>query len=107
MGTGTANLGAWADSAYRSAEIAASLKEKGLRALPDPSQGPPQQAAERAREARHQDPFAVRVRVEHVFGAQSNDMGRTLVRSVEPGAGEGADRVEEPRLQHAPPGPTY
>ena len=85
-------LGVWADSAYRSAEIEASLKEKGLRsrihrkgrrnkplserekqrlplggdrgvaegegvAEPDPSQGPPQQAAERAREARQQDPF--------------------------------------------------
>ena len=47
---------------------------------------------------------SVRVRVEHVFGAQSNDWaGRWY---VVPGAGEGADRVEEPRLQHAPPGPT-
>ena len=36
--------------------------------------------AERAREARQQDPF--RSRVEHVFGAQSNDMGGTLLRSV-------------------------
>ena len=49
---------------------------------------------------------SVRVRVEHVFGAQSNDMGGTLVRSVGLVRGEGADRVEEPRLQHAPPGPT-
>ena len=49
-------LGVWADSAYRSAEIEAALKEKGLRE-PDPSQEPPQQAAERAREARQQDPF--------------------------------------------------
>ena len=49
-------LGVWADSAYRSAEIEAALKKKGLRSL-DPSQSPPQQAAERAREARQQDPF--------------------------------------------------
>ena len=33
----------------------------------------------------------VRARVEHVFGAQSNDMGGTLVRSID-GTGEGADR---------------
>ena len=32
-------LGVWADSAYRSAEIEAALKEKGF-AEPDPSQGP-------------------------------------------------------------------
>ena len=49
-------LGVWADSAYRSAEIEASLNGEGV-AEPDPSQGPPQQAAERAREARQQDPF--------------------------------------------------
>ena len=103
-GWGQHGFGCVADSAYRSAEIEAALKGEGV-AEPDPSQGPPQQAAERAREARQQDPFVVRVRVEHVFGAQSNDMGGTLVRSVGC-AGEGADRVEEPRLQHAPPGPT-
>ena len=49
-------LGVWADSAYRSAEIEADAEGEGV-AEPDPSQGPPQQAAERAREARQQDPF--------------------------------------------------
>ena len=49
-------LGVWADSAYRSAEIEAALKEKGLRSRIH-RKGPPQQAAERAREARQQDPF--------------------------------------------------
>ncbi len=44
---------------------------------------------------------SVRVRVEHVFGAQSNDMGGTLVRSV--GLVRAKARFEEPRLQHAPP----
>ena len=46
----------------------------------------------------------MRARVEHVFGAQSNDMGGTLVRGIGAGAGQGTDRAEEPRLQHAPPG---
>ena len=48
-------LGVWADSAYRSADRGGAEGE-GV-AEPDPSQGPPQQAAERAREARQQDPF--------------------------------------------------
>ena len=52
-------------------------------AEPDPSQGPPQQAAEHKREKQgNKTRSSVRVRVEHVFGAQSNDMGGTLVRSV-------------------------
>ena len=39
-----------------------------------------------------------RVRVEHVFGAQTNDMGGTLVRPVGI-ARQDRDRHEEPRLQ--------
>ena len=31
----------------------------------------------------NKNPSKVRARVEHVFGAQSNDMGGTLVRSIE------------------------
>ena len=85
----------WADSAYRSAEIEAKLKEKGLKSA-DPPQGVSQQAAERAGEAGQHDPFEGRARVEHVFGAQSNDMGGTLVRSIGMVRGEGADRAEEP-----------
>ena len=49
-------LGVWADSAYRSAGDRGGAEGEGV-AEPDPSQGPPQQAAERAREARQQDPF--------------------------------------------------
>ena len=98
-------LGVWADSAYRSAEIEAALKEKGL-----PSRihrkGRRNKPLSLREKQGNKTRSSVRVRVEHVFGAQSNDMGGTLVRSVGQGAGEGADRVEEPRLQHAPPGPT-
>ena len=46
----------WADSAYRSAEIEAKLKEKGLK-QPHPPQGASRQAAERAGEAGQQGPF--------------------------------------------------
>jgi IS5 family transposase len=71
----------WADSAYRSAEIEAKLDEKGLKSRIH-------------RKGRRNKPLSgretrgnktrskVRARVEHVFGAQSNDMGGTLVRSV-------------------------
>ena len=45
----------------------------------------------------------VRVRVEHVFGSQANDMGGTLVRSIGGHAGASPHRLEEPGLQHAPP----
>ena len=75
-GSPTRLLGVWADSAYRSALIEAALKEKSV-AEPDPSQGPPQQAAERAREFKATRPrSSVRVRVEHVFGAREQRHGR-------------------------------
>ena len=48
-------LGVWADSAPLGGDRGGAEGE-GV-AEPDPSQGPPQQAAERAREARQQDPF--------------------------------------------------
>ena len=51
--------GVWADSAYRSKAIEGRVKARGLRS--------------RSR---------FRARVEHVFGAQHNDMGGTLVRSI-------------------------
>ncbi len=74
--------GGWADSAYRSVEIEAKLEGEGPEE-PDPPQGPSQQAAERAGEAGQQDPLASPgAAVEHVFGAQSNDMGGPLVRSI-------------------------
>ena len=83
-------LGVWADSAYRSAEIEASLKEKGLR-------------SEREKQG-NKTRSSVRVRVEHVFGAQSNDMGGTLVRSV--GLVRAKARIGLKNLAYAPPGPT-
>ena len=98
-------LGVWADSAYRSAEIEAALKKKGLRSRIHRKARRNKPLSEREKQG-NKTRSSVRVRVEHVFGAQSNDMGGTLLRSVGAGAGKGSDRAEEPRLQHAPSGPT-
>ena len=71
----------WADSAYRSAEIEEKLQNRGLKSCI-------QRKAHRnkplsAREQRgNKSRSKVRARVEHVFGAQTNDMGGTLVRCI-------------------------
>ena len=74
-------LGVWADSAYRSAEIEAALKKKGLRSRIHRKARRNKPLSEREKQG-NKTRSSVRVRVEHVFGAQSNDMGGTLVRSV-------------------------
>ena len=80
MGGNTAS-GVWADSAYRSEEIEAKLKAKGLtsRIHRKGKRGTP--LSERAKQG-NRTKSSVRVRVEHVFGAQTNDMGGTLVRTI-------------------------
>ena len=91
-------LGVWADSAYRSAEIEASLKEKGLRSRIHRKGRRNKPLSEREKQG-NKTRSSVRVRVEHVFGAQSND--GTLVRV---GLVRAKARIGlEPRLQHAPP----
>ena len=74
-------MGVWADSAYRSAEIEAALKEKGLRSRIHRKARRNKPLSEREKQG-NKTRSSVRVRVEHVFGAQSNDMGGTLLRSV-------------------------
>ena len=74
-------LGVWADSAYRSAEIEAALKKKGLRSRIHRKASRNKPLSEREKQG-NKTRSSVRVRVEHVFGAQSNDMGGTLLRSV-------------------------
>jgi len=71
----------WADSAYRSAETEAKLKEKGYksrihrRAARNRSLSQRQQAANTMRSR-------VRARVEHVFADQQNAMGGKIVRTI-------------------------
>ena len=73
--------GVWADSAYRSVQIEAGLKEKGLqsrihrRAARDRALSERQKSANTTRSK-------VRARVEHVFGQQQSSMGGKIVRTI-------------------------
>lgn len=73
--------GVWADSAYRSAEIEAKLEEKGLNSRVQRKGHRNKPLSEREKRG-NKTRSKVRARVEHVFGAQSNDMGGTLMRSI-------------------------
>ena len=70
-------LGVWADSAYRSEKTEATLKDRGLRSRIHRNR-PLSKREQQGNRTRSK----VRVRVERIFGAQSNDMGGTLVRSI-------------------------
>ena len=78
---GNTGAGVWADAAYRSEAMEAKLRarklkshihRKGKRGKPLTDQAT----------GSNRTKSTVRVRVEHVFGAQVNDMGGTLVRTV-------------------------
>ena len=71
----------WADSAYRSAEIEAKLREKGLKSRIHRKAHRSKPLSAREQQG-NKTRSKVRARVEHVFGAQTNDMGGTLVRSI-------------------------
>ena len=71
----------WADSAYRSAGIEAMLKEKGLTSRIH-YKGQRNKPLIKRQEQGNKTRSKIRVRVEHIFGAQNNDMGGTLVRSI-------------------------
>jgi IS5 family transposase len=71
----------WADSAYRSAENEAKLAEKGLKSRIHSKGRRGKPLSEREKRG-NRTRSKVRARVEHVFGAQSNDMGGTLLRSI-------------------------
>ncbi|MDT8854792.1 IS5 family transposase [Paracoccaceae bacterium Fryx2] len=78
---GNTGSGVWADAAYRSEEMEAKLRalklkshihRKGNRGKPLTDQA----------KGSNRTKSTVRVRVEHIFGAQANDMGGTLVRTI-------------------------
>jgi len=78
---GNTGAGVWADAAYRSEAMEAKLRarklkshihRKGKRGKPLTDQAT----------GSNRTKSTVRVRVEHVFGAQANDMGGTLVRTI-------------------------
>ena len=84
----------WADAAYRSEETEAKLRDRKLKSHIHRKGKRPSRACksmhcravgkpltEQAGRA-NRTKSTVRVRVEHVFGAQANDMGGTLVRTI-------------------------
>ena len=73
--------GVWADSAYRSKEIEEKVKERGLTSRIH-RQGYRNRPLCDWEKAGNQSRSRFRARVKHVFGAQQNDMGGTLVRSI-------------------------
>ena len=70
-----------ADSACRSAEIEEKLKDKGLRSRIHRKGKRNKPLSDREKKG-NKTRSRVRVRVEHVLGARSNDMGGPLIRSI-------------------------
>src|SRR5262245_2946150 len=73
----------WADSAYRSVQIEAGLKEKGLQSRIHRRAARNRPLSERQRSA-NTTRSKVRARVEHVFGHQQTSMGGKIVRTAPP-----------------------
>jgi len=71
----------WADSAYRSAETEEKLAERGLKSRIHRKAHRNRPLGEHEKKG-NRTRSKVRARVEHIFGAQTNDMGGTLVRSI-------------------------
>ena len=71
----------YADSAYRSAETERKLRVRGLRSRihRHASRG---HALPKAQENANRQKSKVRVRVEHIFGAQQNSLGARIIRTI-------------------------
>ena len=73
--------GVWADSAYRSNEIEDKIRDRGLTSRIH-RKGYRNRPLQDWEKAGNRSRSRFRARVEHVFGAQHNDMGGTRVRSI-------------------------
>ena len=78
---GNTGSGVWADAAYRSEDMEAKLKARKLTSHIHRKGKRGKPLTEQAKGSKRTK-SSVRVRVEHVFGAQANDMGGTLVRPI-------------------------
>jgi IS5 family transposase len=78
---GNTGSGVWADAAYRSEEMEAKLHDRKLKSHIHRKGKRGKPLTEQAKKSNRTKSTA-RVRVEHVFGAQTNDMGGVLVRTV-------------------------
>ncbi|HEY7084165.1 MAG TPA: IS5 family transposase, partial [Hyphomicrobiaceae bacterium] len=71
----------WADSAYRSAEMEAKLKEQGYKSRIH-CRGARNHPLPESQQAANTTRSRVRARVEHVFADQENGMGGIFVRTI-------------------------
>ena len=78
---GNTGSGVWADAAYRSKDMEDKLRARKLRSHIHRKGTRSKPLGKQAKQS-NRTKSTVRVRVEHVFGAQTNDMGGTLVRSI-------------------------
>jgi len=78
---GNTGSGVWADSAYRSEEMEAKLRARQLKSHIHRKGNRGKPVSEQAQKS-NRTKSTVRVRVEHIFGAQANDMGGTIVRTI-------------------------
>ena len=78
---GNTGSGVWADAACRSEEMAAKQRYRKLKSHIHRKGKRGQPLTEQAGRA-NRTKSSVRVRVEHIFGAQANDMSGTLVRTI-------------------------
>jgi IS5 family transposase len=78
---GNTGSGVWADSAYRSEEMEAKLRDRKLKSHIHRKGNRGKPLTDQAKGS-NRTKSTVRVRVEHIFGAQTNDMGGTLVRTI-------------------------
>ena len=94
---GNTGSGVWAEAAYRSAEIEAVVRARKLTSHIHRmgKRGKPlTQQAQKSNRTKS----TLRVRVEHIFGAQANDMGGTLVRTI--GLVRAKAKIGTPNLAH-------
>ncbi|SEO29342.1 Transposase DDE domain-containing protein, partial [Pseudorhodobacter antarcticus] len=78
---GNTGSGVWADAAYRSEEMEAKLRDRKLKSHIHRKGKRGKPLTEQAKGS-NRTKSTVRVRVEHIFGAQANDMRGTLVRTI-------------------------
>lgn len=78
---GNTGASVWADPAYRSEEMEAKLRARGLKSRIHRNGKRGKPLTEQGK-ASNWTKSAARARVEHVFGAQINDMWGTLVRTI-------------------------
>lgn len=78
---GNTSANVWSDSACRSEETEAKLRTRGLKSRIHRKGKRGRPLSEQGK-ASNRTKSAVRAQVEHVFGAQTNDMGGPLVRTI-------------------------